>query len=185
MTRRQNLHRHLTPSTLAAVFLVLLSNAFFVDYAKAQGTNEVYCGAEPCIEAVRSSCEDMIQTYKFQGSCCSLEKIPATGGCRITVGFGNCFWYPFCGICENDMEDENFKKDKCNNLFETDAEDKVCPVYDFNPLEIQSAPEWSLPSCTPSMAPTTSSMKADATAIMTGSRPALLAVLLGVAAVAA
>mmetsp|Transcript_26392 Transcript_26392/g.57848 ORF Transcript_26392/g.57848 Transcript_26392/m.57848 type:complete len:184 (+) Transcript_26392:117-668(+) len=179
----QNLRHHLTPSTLAAVFLVLLFNAFFVGYANAQGTNKVYCGTEPCIAPLRSSCEDMIQTYKFQGSCCSLEKIPATGGCRVTVGFGNCFWYPFCGDCE--VDSDIFTRDRCNNLFEREVEDRVCPDYDFNPLEIQKAPEWSPPSCTPSMAPTSFSIKADAAPIMTGGRSALLAVLLGVAVVAA
>jgi len=110
-----------------------------------------YCGAKPCIEPTSMSCEEMIETYEFQGSCCSLETISATKGCRLTVSFGNCFWFPFCGLCE---EDDQKDGGRCNNVFETDANIRPCPEGDYNPLEIQSDPAWYPPSCSPSMSPT-------------------------------
>jgi len=114
-----------------------------------------YCGDKPCIEPTSMSCEEMIETYEFQGSCCSLEIIAATKGCRLTVSFGNCFWYPFCGDCE---EADQKGGGRCNNIFETNANIRPCPDGDYNPLEIQSDPTWYPPSCAPSMSPTNSSM---------------------------
>ena len=108
-----------------------------------------HCGVKPCIEPVRMSCEEMIERYQFQGSCCSLEIISATGGCRLTVSSGNCFYYPWCGDCDLVEEEES----RCNNIFETTA-NLGCPKKDFDPLEIQASDEYEVPSCAPSMSPT-------------------------------
>ena len=109
-----------------------------------------YCGTKPCIEPVRMSCEEMIERYEFQGSCCSLENIPATGGCRLTVSFGNCFYYPWCGECDG-IEEE---RSRCNNIFETDANQPQCAQGDYDPLKIQSSIVYEPPTCPPTKAPT-------------------------------
>ena len=136
------------------VVLFALLSIVVVQVVDAQ-TTQNYCGAKPCIEPIDMPCEEAIETYKFQGSCCSMEHIPQTNGCRITVSFGNCFWYPFCGDCDADDAKEG---GRCNNIFETAADQRPCPAGDFDPLAIQSALTWSLPSCAPSMAPTKVSM---------------------------
>eukprot|EP00536_Pseudo-nitzschia_multiseries_P005039 jgi/Psemu1/303081/fgenesh1_kg.91_\ len=177
-----NPYHRLTSSTLVAVVIVLLYSAFLFDYANAQGTGQTYCGDEPCFIPLRSSCQDLIDNYKFQGSCCALEIIPATGGCRITVGFGNCFWYPFCGDCP--VDGDLFVQDKCNIIHETDAVAKVCPKFDYDPLQIQNDPLWETSSCAPSMAPTPFGMKSDSSVIATGNRATVLAALLSVAVAA-
>jgi hypothetical protein len=134
-------------STLATVLLVLLSA--LATTVESQTDMYNYCGEKPCIEPLRMSCEEMIDTYRFQGSCCSMETIPQTGGCRITVSFGNCFWYPWCGEC--DAVDE--VNSRCNNIFETDANQRPCPVADFDPVAIQASEFYERPSCSPTMAP--------------------------------
>jgi len=105
------------------------------------------------------SCEEMIETYEFQGACCSMESIPATKGCRITVSIGNCFWYPFCGTCEEG------DPSKCNKQFTTDA-GITCPMVDFNPLEAQKAVGFQRPSCAPTMVPVDPSTVTDAGTMM-------------------
>ena len=137
------------------VLVVLLSIAgqyspIVVQVVDAQ-TTQNYCGAKQCIEPIQMPCEEIIETYKFQGSCCSMTSIPQTNGCRVTVSFGNCFWYPFCGDCDPDDSKDG---SRCNNIFTTAANQRPCPVGDFDPLAIQSDPTWSEPSCSPSMAPT-------------------------------
>lgn len=110
-----------------------------------------FCGSEPCIKDVPMSCADMIDTYQFQGSCCSIEILPETIGCRITVSTGNCYWYPWCGKCEE--EDEAVSK--CNNLFETDAK-QDCKEGRFDPVELQQSEVFSVPECDPTISPTDS-----------------------------
>jgi len=129
------------------ILLALLSTP-----ANSQADRFEYCGSKPCIEPLRTSCEEMMELYEFQGSCCSLETIPATGGCRITVSFGNCFWYPWCGECD----DEERKSTSCNRVFETEANQRPCPVADFDPVKLQKAEDFERPSCSPSMAPSES-----------------------------
>lgn len=171
-------------SVLASVLLVLLSTlAVLVD---SQTDLNNFCGVEkPCIEPVRMSCQEMIEKYQFQGSCCSMVDIPQTGGCRVTVTFGNCFWYPWCGTCEEDEEVVS----RCNNIFETGANQRPCPVGDYDPLEIQKSLAYDQPSCAPSMAPSEpptgdgSSARSNllsATSVTTG----VLAVLVAVVAAA-
>jgi len=169
-------------STILAVCIVLVSSAFLVDNADASGTGQTFCGEEPCVIPLRSSCEYMLENYQFQGSCCALEIIPATGGCRITVGYGNCFWYPFCGDCEKDGA--LYVKDQCNVVFETNALEKVCPKYDYDPLVLQNVPNFRTGSCAPSMAPISASMTSDSPAIATGNGAPLLVALLGSAILA-
>lgn len=128
------------------VFLVLLFTLAATVNSQTDLLN--YCGFKPCIKAVRMSCEEMIELYEFQGSCCSLDTIPATGGCRLTVSVGNCFYYPWCGECDEEEEERT----QCNKIFETGAEE-TCPDGVYNPLAIQSAENFTAPSCAPSMAP--------------------------------
>jgi len=182
--RHSNRHYH-TSSMLAAVLLALLSN--FAVLVNSQADLVSYCGIKPCIEALRMSCEELIESYQFQGSCCSMESIPQTGGCRVTVSFGNCFWYPWCGVCD---KDDN-KASRCNNIFETDANQRPCPVADFDPVEIQQSENFTIPSCSPSMSPSDYSMLEDGedssavssislvstTAVMTGAAAVLVAVI--------
>lgn len=144
----------MTTTKLASVLLTaLLMSTFVAVPVNSQSDLMNYCGTQPCIEPVRMSCDEMMERYEFQGSCCSLAVIPQTGGCRITVSFGNCFWYPWCGTCEEDEEIVG----RCNNIFETDANQRPCPVGDFDPVEIQQSENFTQPSCSPSMAPTDNS----------------------------
>uniref|UniRef100_A0A7S0UKN6 PSI domain-containing protein n=1 Tax=Pseudo-nitzschia delicatissima TaxID=44447 RepID=A0A7S0UKN6_9STRA len=131
-------------SHLSSLFLLVLLSA-----VHSQTDIQNHCGVKPCIEPVRMSCEEMIDRYQFQGSCCSLEIIPATGGCRLTVSSGNCFYYPWCGDCDPVEEEAS----RCNNIFET-AANQGCPLKDFDPLEIQSSLDYEVPSCSPTQAPT-------------------------------
>lgn len=140
--------RRFAPSSvLASVILVLLST--FAVLVDSQTDLINFCGDKPCIEPVRMSCQEMIQKYQFQGSCCSMEDIPQTGGCRVKVTFGNCFWYPWCETCEEEEE----VLSRCNNIFETSANERPCPAGDYDPLEIQKSVDFTQPSCSPSMAP--------------------------------
>jgi len=176
--------RRIAPSSvLASVLLVLLSTLAVLVDSQADLNN--FCGVKPCIEPVRMSCQEMIEKYQFQGSCCSMVDIPQTGGCRVTVTFGNCFWYPWCDTCEEDEEVVS----RCNNIFETGANERPCPVGDYDPLEIQKSMDFAQPSCAPSMAPSEpptrdgSSARSNllsATSVTTG----VLAVLVAVVAAA-
>jgi len=134
------------------ILLALLSTP-----ANSQADRFEYCGSKPCIEPVRTSCEEMMEMYEFQGSCCSLEIIPATRGCRITVSFGNCFWFPWCGECDDEERDRT----SCNRVFETDANERPCPVADFDPVRLQKAENFTRPSCSPTMSPTMLSERED------------------------
>lgn len=149
------------PLAHAGFVLTLLFSVLAV-FVNGQTDMINYCGIKPCIEPLRISCEEMIELYQFQGSCCSMESIPATGGCRITVSSGNCFWYPWCGTCEEDEE----VKSRCNNIFETDARQQ-CPMRDFDPLAIQASADFDAPSCAPSMMPSDVSLDKSAGAVPT------------------
>ena len=165
--------RRLSGTPLATgLVLVLLSIFSLVVNSQTDMMN--YCGEKPCIEPVRMSCPEMIEKYRFQGSCCSMERIGATGGCRITVGFGNCFWYPWCGTCEGEEETAS----RCNNVFETGAQQE-CPVGDFDPIEIQASADYTTPSCAPSMAP---SMAPPTSAAVNHGYPTVPMILTGVLA---
>jgi len=169
-------------SVLTAIFSVLVNLVVTVN---SQTDMLNYCGTKPCIEPVRMSCQEMMDRYQFQGSCCSMQSIPQTGGCRITVSFGNCFWYPWCGTCEKDEEDTS----RCNNIFETDADQRPCPDGDFDPVEIQKSENYTIPSCAPSMAPTNASMAGDgdggSSASITRALPPTIVLMTSAAAVLA
>lgn len=149
--RRRCNNRH-QPSANAGFLLILSLLSILTVFVNSQTNLLNYCGEKPCIEAVRMSCEEMMERYQFQGSCCSMEIIPSTGGCRITVSFGNCFWYPWCGTCDDDEESAT----RCNKIFETDANQRPCPVADFDPVAIQASENFTIPSCSPSMQPSVS-----------------------------
>jgi hypothetical protein len=138
---------------MASIALVV---SFWVSPVASQAfTNQFYCGTGPCIIPLRLSCEQMIEEYQFQGSCCSMESIPETRGCRVTVADrGNCFWYPYCGI--PDPMDEEIA---AGIEYTTDSEDE-CPESEFDPLFLNtSSPDFIPPvnrtdvSCVPTMAP--------------------------------
>jgi hypothetical protein len=141
-------------SSLIATVAVVTS--FWVSPVASQAfSNEFYCGTGPCIVPLRLSCEQMIAEYKFQGSCCSMESIPQTLGCRVTVADrGNCFWYPYCGV--PDPLDEEIA---AGIEYTTDSEEE-CPDSEFDPLFLNtSSPDYIPPenrtevSCVPTMAP--------------------------------
>lgn len=122
-----------------------------VVYAQTELYN--YCGEKQCIESTTIPCEEMIETYRFQGSCCSMTYVPQTKGCRITVSYGNCYWDPWCAA-DHEGECDGQHPSRCGNVFETNANQRPCPVGDYDPLAIQAAVDWYPPSCAPSMAPT-------------------------------
>jgi hypothetical protein len=122
--------------------------AFLLSPVPAQ-FEEFYCGFEPCIIPLRFSCEKMIEDYIFQGSCCSMETVNETLGCRLTVSArGNCFWYPKCGECDL-MDDEL----QCNTIFSTDAESE-CPESEFDPVANSTASNSTNTTCPPDEEPT-------------------------------
>ena len=109
-------------------------------------TQYSYCGPQDCIVPLRLSCEQMIEEYDFQGSCCSMEPIPETRGCRLTVSNrGNCFWFPKCGEC--DTTDEEIG---CNVIYETESEG-TCPPSDYDPVADSKN---ATVSCVPTISPT-------------------------------
>jgi hypothetical protein len=138
---------------VASIFVVA---SFWVPPVTSQAfSNEFYCGMGPCIIPLRLSCEQMIEEYQFQGSCCSMESIPETLGCRVTVADrGNCFWYPYCGV-PDPLDDEI----AAGIEYLTDSDDE-CPESEFDPLFLNtSSPDFFPPenrtevSCVPTMAP--------------------------------
>jgi len=128
-------------------FFTFLLSALFMGSTLAQPIT--FCGIDDeCRIAVNDlSCEDLLRDYIFSGSCCSLETILLTGGCRVRVGNnGNCAWTPRCGVCDK----ENIQ---CNQQFKTGTS-AVCPDTEFDALEIQArtqAPgsETDAPTCAP------------------------------------
>jgi hypothetical protein len=138
-------------NTMMKYLLVLLSSTFL------SATALTYCGFTPCIVPLALSCEELVADYDFQGSCCSLEDIPGTGGCRVRVaGKGNCAWTPKCGLCD--------PANKCNEEQKTDSED-VCEESIYDPLgqisretsgDDTNSTNATMPSFFPSMAPTCS-----------------------------
>lgn len=135
---------------ISSVFAALLTSSVFAQY------EEFYCGLDLCLVPLRLSCEEMINQYDFQGSCCSMETVNETLGCRITVGAaGNCFWYPKCGECDP-LDDQI----QCNILYST-ATDSICPESDFDPLASfneteTTCPPVAAPSSPESLAPVAS-----------------------------
>ncbi|KAG7355244.1 hypothetical protein IV203_004600 [Nitzschia inconspicua] len=143
-------------SVVAATALFLLAVSLNLSLVQSQAfTNEFYCGMGPCIVPLRLPCEQMIEEYRFQGSCCSMVSVPETRGCRLTVANrGNCFWYPYCGV--PDPMDELIG---AGIEYKTDSS-ADCPVSEFDPLFLNtSSPDFIPPenrtdvSCVPTMTP--------------------------------
>jgi hypothetical protein len=42
------------------------------------------------------TCDAMLETKEFRGSCCSLSDHPVTGNCVVTVSNGTCGWSERC-----------------------------------------------------------------------------------------
>ena len=92
--------------------------------AVAQAPEVVFCGTKPCFVPLAIPCRVMARDFNFQGSCCSLEDIAGTGGCRITIaGGGNCAWTPKCGECTG--------ASSCNKIYETDSTE-ACKVTRYS-----------------------------------------------------
>jgi hypothetical protein len=118
----------------------------------------------------------MIEQYDFQGGCCSMEPIPETRGCRLTVSNrANCFWYPKCGEC--DTTDEEIG---CNIVYLTES-DGTCPPSEYDPV---AESKNGTVSCVPTMAPTFDP-NAPTNPPINSSSPSLQVGMLSFAAVAA
>jgi hypothetical protein len=144
------------PTVSLVVSIAIIGTSFWMSPVASQTfSNKRYCGTEPCIIPLRLSCEQMIEEYKFQGSCCSMESIPETRGCRVTVADrGNCYWYPYCGM--PDPLDEEISA----GFEHTTDSDQECPESEFDPLFLNtSSPDYISPenrtnvTCDPTMAP--------------------------------
>jgi hypothetical protein len=136
------------------VFQAILLSSVLAQY------ENFYCGLEPCILPLRLTCEQLIEEYAFQGSCCSMETMNETLGCRVTVGArGNCFWSPKCGDC--DLADEQLG---CNRIHTTDS-DSNCPESEFDPVAESnftvSCPPEAAPTSPPTLAPVSSGTTLD------------------------
>ena len=102
-----------------------------------------FCGDQPCIIPLAVSCSYLKQNMQFFGSCCHLEDIIATGGCRVNVNNnGNCAWSPKCGPCD--------PSEGCNIEYETRSV-QPCEVDRFRVLG-GTRPPVETPS--PTMTPT-------------------------------
>ena len=126
---------------VAATMLVGLSSKVVT----SQLVEQVFCGEQSCIVPLRLSCEEMIEQYEFQGSCCSMESIPQTRGCRITIeAAGNCYWAPRCGVPLDECQFDD--QLRCHTIFETGSTN-ACPSSDFDPFANTTA------VCPPTAAP--------------------------------
>ena len=94
-----------------------------------QPTELVSCIDRPCIVPLAIPCEELVQKMIFLGSCCYLEDVVPTGGCRVSVfGQGNCLWVP---RCENDAFCES--SGQCFTEFRTNSVD-ACPTDTYEVL---------------------------------------------------
>ena len=85
-----------------------------------------FCGPQPCYIPLMIPCRKLVNEYNFQGSCCSLVDIPATGGCRVTVAAnGDCAWVPKCGQCHPSIG--------CNKIYQTTSTNR-CPASIYKVL---------------------------------------------------
>jgi hypothetical protein len=84
------------------------------------------CGTDPCIVVVPMPCDQMMEEFDFDGTCCSMKSLEDIGACEITVAnMGECQWTPKSGACREQVS--------CDILHKTDSTD-ACPTSPFNPL---------------------------------------------------
>lgn len=147
--------------------VAFIALASFMEIAAGQGNLDA-CDESNCVEDIRISCDTLVTEYDLQGSCCSLEVITEYDGCRVSIGSGNCYWFPKCGDCpsRNTAEWQNVK---CGVEYR-DLTNRNCPASEY-PTNWKTAPPTSAPassnsptwadySCAPSMNP---AMEADPT----------------------
>lgn len=148
--------------------------------ADAQDNNRQVCEAQ-CVEDVLLSCDDFLDQYTLQGSCCSLQKITGYSGCRVRVGYGNCYWYPKCGECPGRQE-SIWQGIKCGLAYEG-AQGTECPASEY-PTNWKTPNEgvWNDYSCSPSAAPVGSpTLPQSASASVSVSAIALFGMIVAVA----
>jgi hypothetical protein len=139
--------------------LGLVLVATLVESGLGQATPDNFCGPADCIIPLQGlSCEELVEKFDFQGNCCALTSVLATGGCRITVagagGIGQCYWEPKeqCGACAKDSALQTSAQ--CNLVHESRST-SVCPADNFNALKPPSpAPSTADSTAPPTIAPT-------------------------------
>ena len=133
-----------------ALMMKVVQTAFLLDilvkFAAAQEL--VYCGQFPCIVPTKIACSVLVETYNFQGSCCSLADV--NGTCTVTVAAaGTCLWRAKCGSCMRGVG--------CDKQYQTSsALPCTSSIYDvLNPAShFTAAPSCSSsPPTSPSLAP--------------------------------
>lgn len=132
-------------SLLLRMLLLISSSTMIVQHVASQNTIQ-YCGdLKECrivIEAL--TCTKLAKEYDFFGSCCHLEDIPGTDGCRVRVhAKGNCAWISKCNPSQCDpiygcnIEYQTDNTDECpNDRYEVlnpdsvaaNDDDLVCPT---------------------------------------------------------
>ena len=126
---------------LTTTTLLLLTTMMHVDLVHGQ-VNVEFCGVEKeCrIPINDESCKQLSIRYNFFGSCCHLQDIPGTGGCRIVVtASGNCGWTPKCSNtkckestkCNIEFQTKNTEEcgsDRYNVLSQVQEPPKPCPT---------------------------------------------------------
>lgn len=165
---------------LSLAFIVAVS---ILGYSDAQTGNLQVCEAD-CSEDLRITCDELVEAYRLQGTCCSLEPIPAYNGCRVRVGGGNCYWTPKCGGCPNRLTDGRWPNIKCNMEYRSEV--GSCPTSeyptnwrDFPPTNPSSdaASKWAAYSCSPSMAPAVGATRPPVSSSATSNSLHVIAVL--------
>jgi hypothetical protein len=144
--------------------LAFIALASILELAAGQSTLKICAANEfnECVEDLTISCDTLVTEYDLQGNCCSLEVITAYDGCRVTVGSGNCYWYPKCGDCPLQTSAE-WQDVKCGLEYRDETNAFECPASDY-PVNWKSDPPTSAPassnsptwadySCSPTMNP--------------------------------
>ena len=135
-------------------------------FVQAQ-VNVEFCGVEKAcrIPINDESCKQLQLRYNFFGSCCHLEEVPGTGGCRVIVtAGGNCGWTPKCSntVCKEST--------KCNIEFQT-QNTEVCGVDNYNVLSQVQEPPKPCPTEAPELPePTEPPAKSGSTSTFTRTR---------------
>eukprot|EP00526_Cylindrotheca_closterium_P022991 CAMPEP_0113627692 /NCGR_PEP_ID=MMETSP0017_2-20120614/14344_1 /TAXON_ID=2856 /ORGANISM="Cylindrotheca closterium" /LENGTH=168 /DNA_ID=CAMNT_0000537961 /DNA_START=59 /DNA_END=565 /DNA_ORIENTATION=- /assembly_acc=CAM_ASM_000147 len=122
-------------------------------FRSADANAQTFLCEGACSEDLRITCDELLNEYTLQGSCCSLEKITAYDGCRVRVGYGNCYWWPKCGDCPAQTEGI-WSNVKCGLEYQG-AEGNACPASEYPTVFKDPYPSgpWQDYSCAPSAAP--------------------------------